>query len=83
MEAHPQAARRVAERAILFADIAGSSGLYVRLGDVAARGLVADCVAVMAAVVNRNGGRVIKTIGDEVMATFPSAPAALLAASDL
>jgi len=66
--------------AILFADISGSTRLYEMLGDVAARQRVADCLALLAAVVQRHSGAVLKTIGDEVMSTFPTADNAMQAA---
>jgi class 3 adenylate cyclase len=67
-------------RAILFADIADSTRLYDRLGDTAARNLVALAIDLMKAVVRTNAGEVIKTIGDGVMGSFPSADAAAAAA---
>ena len=59
--------------AIVFADIAGSTKLYETLGDSVARAKVAETLAAITKVVNDNNGTVIKTIGDEVMATFPTA----------
>ena len=61
----------------MFADIAGSTQLYERLGDQPARAAIADCIDVMATHVAEHNGRVIKTIGDEIMCTFPSADAAV------
>jgi adenylate cyclase len=72
-----------ADLAILFADVAGSTQLYETLGDAAARDLVGGCVAVMSDVTRRHGGRVVKTIGDEVMAIFPSAHDAIAAAAEM
>jgi adenylate cyclase len=69
-----------AERAILFADVSGSTRLYDTLGDAPARAIVARCVAVMTDITQRYGGAVVKTIGDEVMATFADAAAAAAAA---
>ncbi|TNF33189.1 MAG: FHA domain-containing protein [Gammaproteobacteria bacterium] len=66
--------------AILFADIAGSSRLYKEAGDNQARQLVATALEEMASVVTRLHGRVVKTIGDEIMAQFPSASPAIEAA---
>lgn len=65
---------------ILFADIAGSTRLYETLGDVRAREVVADCIAALARITLQHGGTVVKTIGDEVMATFPAADVAVAAA---
>jgi len=66
--------------AILFADISGSTRLYEVLGDVRARERTAQCLATLTGVIQQHGGTVIKTIGDEVMSTFPSADAAVQAA---
>jgi adenylate cyclase len=69
------------ELAILFADVSGSTQLYEALGDVRAREIVAGCVATMAEATQRHGGTLVKTIGDEVMTTFPTADAAVAAAA--
>ncbi len=59
--------------ATLFADISGSTQLYETLGDAKARAVTSRCVQMMAEVTEQMSGRVIKTIGDEVMCTFPTA----------
>ncbi len=66
--------------AILFADISGSTSLYEALGDTVARTITSSCVAALSAITTRHQGRVIKTIGDEVMCTFPDADLAAQAA---
>lgn len=68
------------ERAVLFADIGESTHLYEALGDEAARALTRNCLARMIECVTKHGGSLVKTIGDEVMASFPSADAACDAA---
>jgi class 3 adenylate cyclase len=68
---------------VLFADVAGSTRLYDTLGDVLAKKLVDECIALMRGVVAQYGGRVIKTIGDEVMCVLPNADSACLAAMDM
>lgn len=65
------------ELVILFADVVGSTRLYESLGDESARELVATCVGVMRRATEQHGGRVIKTMGDEVMATFEDCDATL------
>ena len=69
--------------AILFADVVGSTKLYETLGDARARETVQQCLAEMRQATEHYGGAVIKTIGDEVMATFPSADGALDAAHQM
>ena len=71
------------ELAIVFADVVGSTRLYDIMGDVRARDMVAICIEVMRNATEQRQGTVIKTMGDEVMATFPSADAALNAAAQM
>ena len=66
--------------AILFADISGSTRLYELLGDTGARVQIADCLRRLEEVVVEHGGKVVKTIGDEVMCTFPEVEPAVIAA---
>lgn len=68
---------------ILFADIAQSTRLYDILGDEAAQNLIGTCLSRLADVAMRHRGRVVKTIGDEVMCTFPNAREAAEAARDM
>jgi class 3 adenylate cyclase len=68
------------EVAILFADVVGSTQLYEQLGDAKARQMVGRCLDIMREATEANHGTVIKTMGDEVMSTFPSADEAMNAA---
>lgn len=68
---------------ILFADISGSTLLYETLGNAVARKMVVACLAIMTSKLAAHRGTLIKTIGDEIMCTFPSAGAALRAACDM
>jgi class 3 adenylate cyclase len=68
------------EVAILFADVVGSTQLYEQLGDAKAREMVARCLEIMREATESNSGNVIKTMGDEVMSTFPTADEAMSAA---
>ncbi len=68
------------EVAILFADVVGSTQMYDKFGDTRASETVADCLDVMKNATHQFNGTVIKTIGDEVMATFPSVDEAMNAA---
>ncbi|MCK6404698.1 MAG: adenylate/guanylate cyclase domain-containing protein [Rhodocyclaceae bacterium] len=69
--------------AILFADVSGSTRLYEKLGDTEALRAVERCIKRMERVIEGFRGRVVKTIGDEVMAVFDSAEDAFNAASDM
>lgn len=72
--------RTTQQLAIMFADIAGSTQLYDTIGNVRARDATSSCIALLSQVTNQHRGRVIKTIGDEVMSTFPTADDAAKAA---
>jgi adenylate cyclase len=65
---------------VLFADVSGSTKLYETVGDAAAHTAIDRCVSLFKAQTAENVGRVIKTIGDEVMSVFPSADGAARAA---
>jgi adenylate cyclase len=71
------------ELAILFADVVGSTHLFEVMGDLKARDMVATCIDVMRTATEQHHGTVIKTIGDEVMSTFPTADDALNAAGQM
>lgn len=68
---------------VLFADIAGSTRLYETLGDAAALRAIEGCIAGMQHVTRAHGGRVVKTIGDEVMAVFDGAAQGMQAAREM
>ncbi len=72
--------RRDVEIVILFADVVGSTQLYEQLGDVKAREMVARCLQIMRDATERFSGTLIKTMGDEVMSTFPTADDSMNAA---
>ncbi len=71
------------EVAILFADVVGSTHLYEAMGDERARETVQQCLKIMREATEQFGGTVIKTMGDEIMATFPSPDDAMSAASQM
>ena len=71
------------EVAVLFADVVGSTRLYEMLGDLPARDMIVTCVEVMRDATERNRGSVIKTIGDEILAIFPTANDAVNAAAEM
>ena len=71
------------EVAILFADVVGSTQLYDQYGDTKASETVAHCLDVMKDATHQYNGTVIKTIGDEVMSTFPTVDDAMAAASQM
>jgi adenylate cyclase len=69
------------ETTVLFADVIGSTALYERAGDRAAAQAIHNCVKALHAATTASGGRVVRNIGDEIMALFPSASGAAEAAT--
>ncbi len=70
-------------RAILFADIAGSSHLYNALGNVEAKKQIDEAVNSMIQMSENHQGILIKTIGDEIMSRFEQTEDALKTARDI
>jgi len=71
------------ERAILFADVSGSTALYEKLGDRPAARAIEACLDELRAVVAKWEGKVVKTIGDELMVVFDRPEAASAAAREM
>jgi adenylate cyclase len=74
---------RDTELAVLFADVVGSTRLFETLGDLKARDTIAVCIDIMRTATEKCRGIVIKTMGDEIMATFADASDALDAAAQM
>jgi class 3 adenylate cyclase len=71
---------KITSLTFLFTDLKGSTALYDRVGDLAAYDLVREHFRVLNEIVASEAGAVVKTIGDAVMATFPTPDRALAAA---
>jgi class 3 adenylate cyclase len=71
---------RVGRVAVLFTDLRGSTALYEERGDPRAYHLVREHFAILGERIDRNGGALVKTIGDAVMASFASGGDAVRAA---
>jgi len=71
---------KITSLTFLFTDLKGSTALYERVGDLVAYDLVRQHFHVLYDVVAAEAGAVVKTIGDAVMATFPTPDRALAAA---
>lgn len=69
--------------AVLFADVSGSTRLYEVIGDKRAFAAINGCLDILRRITGAHGGRVVKTIGDEIMAVFPDAISAVQAASEM
>jgi len=72
---------QISDLTVLFADLRGSTALYETLGNAEATSVVTHCISALGKSVFDAGGKVIKTLGDGLMAVFPTpAPAANAAA---
>lgn len=70
-------------QAVMFTDIVGSTAYFERHGDQAGMAMVERHNRLLIPSVTDHGGRVIKTIGDAIMAAFPDAGSALSAAVEM
>jgi class 3 adenylate cyclase len=71
---------KITSLTFLFTDLKGSTELYERVGDLVAYDLVRQHFHILHEVVSAEAGAIVKTIGDAVMATFPTPDRALAAA---
>jgi len=71
---------KITSLTFLFTDLKGSTELYERVGDLIAFDLVNAHFRVLQEIVAGEAGAVVKTIGDAVMATFPTPDRAVAAA---
>jgi class 3 adenylate cyclase len=71
---------KITSLTFLFTDLRGSTELYERVGDLVAFDLVRAHFRVLNEIVASEAGAVVKTIGDAVMATFPTPDRAVAAA---
>jgi class 3 adenylate cyclase len=69
------------ELLVLFADISGSTAIYEQLGDAAAVELIQALLGRMEEETYFHNGTVIKSIGDELLCTFPDVISALAGAT--
>ncbi len=87
MDPLPKGAHKPAEReerrAILFADVCDSTGIYETAGDAAALAQINRLFAVLERQVQNAGGAVVKTVGDGIICQFPEPDGAFRAACEL
>jgi adenylate cyclase len=70
-------------RTVVFADLRGSTSLYESLGNAEAASVVTHSVAVVGRIFESQGGRIVKTLGDGLMAVFEHPLQALQAAEEV
>lgn len=68
---------------ILFTDIKGSTAYFEKYGDAAGLVMVDSCNGLISDIVRAHGGKVIKTIGDAVMASFEDVKEAVQGAVEM
>jgi len=71
---------KITSLTFLFTDLKGSTELHDRVGDLVAYDLVRAHFRLLNEIVATEAGAVVKTIGDAVMATFPTPDRAVKAA---
>src|SRR6266566_3245905 len=71
---------KITSLTFLFTDLKGSTELYERVGDLVAFDLVREHFRILHEIIAAEAGAVVKTIGDAVMATFPTPDRAMAAA---
>jgi adenylate cyclase len=69
----------VGQMTVLFTDLRNSTRLYREIGDAVAFGAVMNHFDVLREEIAREGGSIVKTLGDAVMAVFPRPAPALRA----
>ncbi|MDF1792661.1 MAG: adenylate/guanylate cyclase domain-containing protein [Thalassobaculaceae bacterium] len=77
---HPGDQVSIAQIALMFTDLQGSTALYERIGDASAYHLVREHFAYLGRIVRGHRGAIVKTIGDAVMAAFAEPSDAVRAA---
>lgn len=76
----PDASLKVGRATLLFTDLRGSTAFYGRVGDAKAFRTVQDHFDLLRDIIEAHQGSVVKTIGDAIMASFPTETAGLAAA---
>ena len=64
---------------VMFADVAGSTAMYENMGDIEARERISKALNMMISICKRHKGKLVKTIGDEILVYFMDANMSLLA----
>src|SRR5437870_1384525 len=87
LEARAQAEQELeklrAPMTILFSDIKGSTAYAEKKGDVEYMGMINRHNSILFPVIEAQGGRVVKTIGDAILAQFQDGVGAVKAAADM
>ena len=65
---------------VMFADVAGSTAMYENMGDDLARERISTALNMLIAITRRHNGKLVKTIGDEILVYFTDIDMAVFAA---
>jgi class 3 adenylate cyclase len=68
---------------VVFADLTGSTGVFEALGNEKATRAITKLTQWIGEVCNAHGGRVVKNLGDGVLAVFPQGPLAIAAVVEM
>ena len=67
----------------MFADVAGSTAMYENMGDELARERISKALNTLISISRRHSGKLVKTIGDEILVYFTDVDMAVYAAKSI
>jgi len=73
-------ARETINCVVMFADVAGSTAMYENMGDDLARERISRALNMLISISRRHNGKLVKTIGDEILVYFNDIDMAVFAA---
>jgi class 3 adenylate cyclase len=73
-------ARKTINCVVMFADVAGSTAMYENMGDDLARERISKALNALISISRRHNGKLVKTIGDEILVYFTDIDQAVTAA---
>ena len=65
---------------VMFADVAGSTAMYENMGDDMARERISKALNMLISITRRHNGKLVKTIGDEILVYFNDVDMAVFSA---
>lgn len=68
---------------VMFADVVGSTAMYENMGDSEARSRISKALNTMTSISRRHRGKLVKTLGDEIMVYFLDVDMAVMAAKTI
>ncbi|MCP4432392.1 MAG: FHA domain-containing protein [Gammaproteobacteria bacterium] len=76
-------ARETINCVVMFADVAGSTAMYENMGDDQARERISKSLNTLISITRRHSGKLVKTIGDEILVYFADTDMAVYAAKTI